>query len=1118
MNTHRLYRIAVPLLAVLLAVSSCAAPTATPVAPTSAPAVAAAAAPKSAADGSAATPEATVTAAEDDASASPSPGALSGDVVAKLDEFLQAQVYSEGADPKAHAPGLVLLVDTPDGRYLQAVGVASMEDGTPMQVDDRLEIGSNTKSFIIVLLLQLQEEGVLSIDDPLSKWLPDWAEKIPNGDQMTLRQLAQHTSGIWDYGDPIVDEAANDPTKLEQGYTPAELVQYALDNGTPDFAPGEEGMWKYSNTGYILLGMVIEKAAGQPLGELLKARIFEPLGLQTAALLEGVPEPGEITNGYWWTEDGKINNTTSWNASQGWAAGAIAMTAEELLTYGKALAAGRLFQSPDTLAEMLIFDPNGMDGLMPYGLGLMDYSKVGAPGSWGHAGETAGFQSLWYTNPETGVTVVGLTNSAAYQAFTFLQIAGLLNSNAPDTTEAPAAEVAAVDSSVIPQATPTAGQGDTAPAGDESDLEDQLAMLASTNPPPRLSERDLGVTIVPCDVAKLPDASEVEGETYYCGILTVPQNWEEPDGRNLDLTFMVAKATGESPESDPLVYLAGGPGQSSMLTAIDNYQGVRATRDIVRIDQRGTGLSQRLDVPECLALALGSDSERDQVVTLLEAVNQPAQEDTGDTRPPSGISVNDQVNEICWDVFNDAGLDLNQFTTQAAARDVVELVKALGYGSFNLHGVSYGTRLAMTILNTTAGMEDAPLVRSAVLDSSFPPSVYLLPSLARNNHDQILQLFDDCQQDVVCRDAYPNLKQRLHDLLTQLDAQPLVVDGQTVTSGDVVRQLANLSSTRPGFMPRMIAELESGRLTTFNGLVNKELGSADPESASGPDLNDPLQVFLNDVIPVLSQGGGMEQFFGFVSGFSEVMIQDDPVAALDAFINENYTGDSQAKLLDLASSLTAEDFSTSPLVAQARQEAAGSDQEAASQEETDATQLQQQRLVAVIGVAHFLNLTVNCHEDTQLERVEDALSSYNDLEFPQFASLNFLREQAGICAAWPVDVAAIEVKNPVSSTVPTLILQGAYDTKTPAYMGRRAARELANSTLVIVPQQGHEVWTSATSCAGQIATSFVLNPDAEPDLSCLEARRPQWALPDDAGDAESATSSRTLVADVSDSL
>ena len=82
--------------------------------------------------------------------------------------------------------------------------------------------------------------------------------------------------------------------------------------------------------------------------------------------------------------------------------------------------------------------------------------------------------------------------------------------------------------------------------------------------------------------------------------------------------------------------------------------------------------------------------------------------------------------------------------------------------------------------------------------------------------------------------------------------------------------------------------------------------------------------------------------------------------------------------------------------------------------------------------------------------------------------------------------------------MPTLILQGAYDMRTPVYMGKRAARELSNSIYVLVPQQGHEVWTHSGDCVGSIATAFIQDPDATLDLSCLDKRRPSWALPDDA--------------------
>jgi heat shock protein HslJ len=101
-----------------------------------------------------------------DDSAGNGAGALPADVTAQLDKWLQSLASSESVDPKVTAPGLVLLIDSPQGRYLKAVGVSSLEKGTPLQPDDRLEIGSNTKSFTVALIMQLQEEGLLSMDDP----------------------------------------------------------------------------------------------------------------------------------------------------------------------------------------------------------------------------------------------------------------------------------------------------------------------------------------------------------------------------------------------------------------------------------------------------------------------------------------------------------------------------------------------------------------------------------------------------------------------------------------------------------------------------------------------------------------------------------------------------------------------------------------------------------------------------------------------------------------------------------------------------------------------------------------------------------------------------------------
>jgi D-alanyl-D-alanine carboxypeptidase len=356
-------------------------------------------------------------------------GALPQDITAQLDAFLQSQVYTEGGIPEGAAPGLVLLVDTPDGRYLNAAGFANMEDGTPMEIDDILQIGSNTKSMTVVLLMQLVEEGVLTLEDPLSQLLPEQAAIVPNGDQITIYQLARHTAGVWDYGDPILELGKDDPALAEKGFTPAELIEFAVENGTPDFAPGEEGKWLYSNTGYILLGMILEQATGQSLADLYQTRIFDPLGLESAVLIEDIPQTQETsTRGYIWRDDGEMVDGANWNGSQAWAAGSVAMTAADLATYGHALANGQFFQKPETLAEMINFNPDALLNVgASYGMGLMDFAGDGK--TWGHEGATLAFQSLWYTDPEAGILVVGLTNSGSYSGFNFLNVRDIINGN-----------------------------------------------------------------------------------------------------------------------------------------------------------------------------------------------------------------------------------------------------------------------------------------------------------------------------------------------------------------------------------------------------------------------------------------------------------------------------------------------------------------------------------------------------------------------------------------------------------------------------------------------------------------------------------------------------------------
>ena len=621
-------------------------------------------------------------------------------------------------------------------------------------------------------------------------------------------------------------------------------------------------------------------------------------------------------------------------------------------------------------------------------------------------------------------------------------------------------------------------------------LEAALARLSALAPPPQLSDREPGLHTVSCLQGTAGGSNEVEGESYICGVFTVPQNWVNPDGRNLDLGFLVARATGENPLPDPLLYLAGGPGASAVLARnFDKYQNVRADRDIIFFDIRGVGVSQRLGFEECLVLALEKGAPTDQIEALQAAATRFLAVANSDEAPPSP-DLSDLnlplLNATCWEQFSSRGIDPSQFTTAASARDAVELIKALGYEIFNIEGASYGTRLAMTIMNNMAEYDDAPELRSVILDSTFPPSVYLIRTLVRSDHDFMLQLLNDCRADAVCDRAYPNLAARLAALLKSLEQTSLTVNGETVTIDDVVDQLTDVTNTRAGFMPRMIAELELGVLDTYLALRAGEVGTdpAEPLPEIALDPSDPVQAFLADASALLDDIAAAE----FRVYMNIGLVQEEPLPTLEAIIAEGYPGKTGNQMLEMLQKLTAKDISGSPYVAQQLAIVA-------STQGTPEMELANTRRGITGGIPHFLYSSIHCADDILHERYEDAVNSYNDLQFQQLVDLDMSRVQAGRCKNWSITAAPIEVKDPVNSNVPTIILQGAYDFRTPIYMGRRADRELENSILVLIPQQRHATWNDAESCVGQIATGFVQNPDAAIDLSCVEARQPQWALP-----------------------
>ncbi len=310
--------------------------------------------------------------------------------------------------------GISSTITAPDGTvWVGTAGVSNLETQTPVEADDIFGAGSVTKPLVATVVLQLQQEGTLSLDDPLSQWLPEIANKIPNSNSVTIRQLLNHTSGIRNYASEpeLFERFNNDPTILSQTFTNEDLL--AVIEGKPAlFEPGQS--YAYGNTGYLLLGEIVEKATGSTLASQLRERIFEPLGMDDTYYAVQEQVEGNLTRSYQDLDgDGKLddlNENLSWTTS----AGGVVSTAADLSKFAQALFQGDLL-APETLQTMLTDgSPINLEnplGLTRYTLGVVSgQSDVGQ--IVGHDGATAGWASQMYYLPDRNITAVVMTTAS----------------------------------------------------------------------------------------------------------------------------------------------------------------------------------------------------------------------------------------------------------------------------------------------------------------------------------------------------------------------------------------------------------------------------------------------------------------------------------------------------------------------------------------------------------------------------------------------------------------------------------------------------------------------------------------------------------------------------------
>ena len=324
-------------------------------------------------------------------------------------------------------PGALVVLRTPQGEFTVSYGTTLLGATSPPAADTHFRIASNTKTMTAAVIVLLAQEGKLSLNDPVSKYVPG----VPNGDNITITELLNMRSGLYDYtSDRIISKTIDtDPAKV---WTPAEVLAIAFAH-PPNFSPGKQ--YEYNNTNYALLGLVAEKVDGKPLAQIMHDRWFGPLNMQHTELpfstVNTIPKP--YSHGYLYGSSSVAlvgeppyspeiqaaaragtllpKDYTNVNHSFASAAGGVISTANDLAIWIKALVGGKVLNADyqrrwfDSLQPEDPSKPNGQK----YGYGIVQLS-------WGpntiyfHGGETPGYNSKISYDLPNDVTLIVWTN------------------------------------------------------------------------------------------------------------------------------------------------------------------------------------------------------------------------------------------------------------------------------------------------------------------------------------------------------------------------------------------------------------------------------------------------------------------------------------------------------------------------------------------------------------------------------------------------------------------------------------------------------------------------------------------------------------------------------------
>lgn len=610
------------------------------------------------------------------------------------------------------------------------------------------------------------------------------------------------------------------------------------------------------------------------------------------------------------------------------------------------------------------------------------------------------------------------------------------------------------------------------------------------------------VTIEACP-RPLP-AAEVEGKTVICGRVDVPEDHDASGGPRIKLSFAVLKARTQSPAPDPLIYLHGGPGGGAVRDlagiVVPIFEGHRARRDVVTFDQRAAGISS--DMVTCFGTFENS---------LLDLF-QPANLD--------GAKIQDMLSK-CTDELKAGGRNLSAYNTVQNAKDVRAVMQALGYGDYNIYGISYGTKLALEV------MRSAPEgVRSVVIDSVFPPNARAYDTNILPVQEGVQQVINQCAADAACAAAFPDLEATIQRVAVKLEKNPIPASrGRpeiNVTTLIKLFEDRNAYGHWPnatGYIPLIVTEWDRGETGTYDQLASGTTARA-PESAEMlkpyADRLAPDQMVialmllegaagaardnrneahalsaLSDSLTRSAQGGtslalrldkamtdamiatrSKEEMLRFASAYAGLARQTPSRAQLRALIIDHLPAANIDPTLALLDQLT--DGDVAEVFAAVSAEARG-------------------RYKPIIDILDLM--VVACTEDLPFNSREGMQAVVDGLKFRFLAkSSNVDDTLYQLCPYIPPALPFPGFHDPVTSDIPSLVMYGFNDTQTATEEALLAAEGLSRSTALGFPEAGHAALVFS-QCAKDIGMAFVERPTEALATGCIETLRPKFILP-----------------------